>query len=212
MNLANKLTLLRLALVPVFMVFTITDNLWTRIFALLIFIAAGITDLYDGHIARKYNLETVFGKFMDPVADKFLISAAFISFVSLRELHVPPWMVVLIIGREFLITGLRSLAASKNVIIAADRLGKFKTTSQITSVIVILLILCADSVLVRYYQGSLSALLSRSDWTYGVGFILTWTPYWMVFVTTVLTLVSGISYLHKNRHVFAEDVGLKPSK
>src|SRR4051812_14424298 len=120
MNLPNKLTVLRLLLVPVFMIFTIIDNVWTRIFALLIFIVASLTDLYDGYFARKYGEITTFGKFMDPLADKFLISAAFICFVSMRELRVPAWMVVLIIGREFLITGLRTLAASKGVIIAAD--------------------------------------------------------------------------------------------
>jgi CDP-diacylglycerol---glycerol-3-phosphate 3-phosphatidyltransferase len=113
MNLPNRLTVLRLLLLPVFMTFTYTDNVYTRILALLIFIGAGVTDLYDGYLARKYNLITPLGVFLDPLADKLIVTAAFISFVDMPEAHVPAWMVVLIVGREFLITGLRSLAASQ---------------------------------------------------------------------------------------------------
>ncbi|OGR97573.1 MAG: CDP-diacylglycerol--glycerol-3-phosphate 3-phosphatidyltransferase [Elusimicrobia bacterium RIFCSPLOWO2_01_FULL_64_13] len=208
MNLPNKLTLLRLALVPVFLVFTVQDNVWTRIFALVIFIAAGVTDIYDGHLARKYGVITDFGKFMDPLADKFLISAALISFVGMRELYVPAWMVILIIGREFLITGLRVLAASKGEVIAADRAGKFKTSSQITAIIAILLVLCANSVLGHFFGTSPEDLLYSGGWASAAGYALVWSPYWLVFATTILTLVSGISYLYRHRSVFADDVGL----
>lgn len=209
MNLANKLTLLRLILVPVFITFTIIDNVWMRLFALLIFIAASLTDLYDGYFARKYGVVTDFGKFMDPLADKFLISAAFISFVSMRELNIPPWMVVLIIGREFLITGLRSLAATKGEIISADRAGKFKTSSQVTAIITILVILCINSILSHFYQIHSADLLQKSSWTYLIAILLVWSPYWLVFVTTILTLISGLSYLYKNRHIFSEEIGIK---
>jgi CDP-diacylglycerol--glycerol-3-phosphate 3-phosphatidyltransferase len=208
MNLANKLTLFRLALVPVFMVFTVIDNVWTRIFALFIFIVASLTDLYDGYIARKYGEVTDFGKFMDPLADKFLISAAFICFVDMKELNVPAWMVVLIIGREFLITGLRTLAASKGIVIAADRSGKFKTTSQIVAIIVILVILCINSVLARFYGLKPHELIDVSDAGHFFGHLLLWASYWLVFAATVLTIYSGISYLYKNRHVFSKDVGI----
>src|SRR5258708_7877471 len=112
-NLPTQLTLLRLFLVPFFLVFTICDNLATRISALIIFIVASITDLYDGKLARKMGQVTTLGIFLDPLADKFLISSAFIAFVQIPEIYVPAWMVVLIIGREFMITGLRALAASK---------------------------------------------------------------------------------------------------
>lgn len=206
MNLANKLTLLRLALVPVFITFTVIDNLWTRIFALFIFILASITDLYDGYFARKYGEVTDFGKFMDPLADKFLISAAFISFVDMKELNVPPWMVILIIGREFLITGLRTLAASKGVVIAADRSGKFKTTSQISAIIAILLILCVNSYLDHFYNIRAGSLLQMSGRPYVIGSLLFGTSYWLVFVTTILTLASGLSYLYKNRHILSQEI------
>ena len=206
MNLPNKLTLIRILLVPVFMTFTVIDNIWTRLFALMIFIAAALTDLYDGYVARKWGLVTDFGKFMDPLADKFLISAAFICFVGLKEVYVPSWMVVLIIGREFIITGLRLLGASKGIVIPADRSGKFKTTSQITSIIVILIILCVNSFLSHFYHIETAHLMPRSGWHYYAGMLLTWSAYWLVFFTTILTLVSGISYLYTNRVLFLDDI------
>ena len=207
MNLPNKLTFFRLILVPIFMTFTVIDNVWTRIFALFIFIAASLTDLFDGYFARKYGEVTTLGAFMDPLADKFLISAALVCFVGMKELNVPSWMVVLIIGREFLITGLRTVAASKGIIISADRLGKFKTTSQIISIIFILIILCVNSILSDFYQIHSHELIDKPDIYYPyIGNILIWASYWLVFVATIFTLISGISYLYKNRSVFSEQV------
>jgi len=195
MNLANRLTLLRWALVPVFMIFTVLDNFWTRVLALLIFAAASLTDAYDGYIARKYNEVTEFGKLMDPLADKFLISAAFICFIKMRELDVAPWMVVLIFGRELLVTGLRLLAASKGQVLSVDRQGKFKTIIQMTVVISILLILCANSFLRQFTDLSPPHILESS-------------PYWLVFISMVATLYSGTLYLYRNRHLYMQDVGL----
>ncbi len=137
MNLPNALTLLRIALSPVFMMLFIIDNLWTRFWAMVIFIIAALTDLYDGYYARKYGVTTSFGKFMDPLADKILVSVAFISFVTLG--YVEMWMVLAIIFREFLITGLRSLAAYKGVVIVPTRWAKVKTFMQMTAIAVILL-------------------------------------------------------------------------
>lgn len=209
MNLANKLTLFRMALAIVFMTFTVRDNLWTRVFALLIFIAAGLTDLYDGYFARKYGFVTNFGKFMDPLADKIMVSAAFVSFVSMKELQVPAWMVVLIISREFLVTGLRLDAASKGTVIPADRSGKFKTSSQVAVILAILVILCVNAVLSHFYHLSSFELLQKSGGPYWAGLFLTGASYWLVFACTLLTLISGLSYLYKNRHIFAEEIGLK---
>ncbi len=145
MTQANKLTLLRLALVPGFMVFMVFDDFWTRVAALVIFIFASITDWYDGKIARETGTVTVIGTFLDPLVDKMLIAAALVGFVELRELQIPAWMVVLIISREFLITGLRSLAASRGVVMAADAAGKYKMVSQITAIITILIILILNA-------------------------------------------------------------------
>jgi len=194
-NPATKLTLLRIFLVPFFMVFMFVDNLWTRIFALVIFVLAAITDLYDGVLARRFKQITDFGIFLDPLADKLLISAAFISFVGLRELHIPAWMVVLIIAWEFIITGLRLLAMSIGKVIAADKTGKFKTTSQIVSIIVILVILILNSLMKRFPEHLLF-----------LKYLLSMLPYWIMFYITALTVYSGASYLYKHRQIFPSQI------
>src|SRR5258708_38911802 len=116
MTLPNRLPLLRLCLVPAFMIFMVVDNFWTRVASLLIFIGASLTDWYDGAVARRTGTVTVIGTFLDPLVDKMLIAAALVGFVELRELHIPAWMVVLITSREFLITGLRHLAPSQGLV------------------------------------------------------------------------------------------------
>lgn len=209
MNLANRLTLLRLALVPVFMIFTVLDHFWTRLFALVIFVVASLTDLMDGYFARKYGEITDFGKFMDPLADKFLTSAAFICFVGMRELRVPSWMVVLIIGRELIVTGLRLLAASKGEKIAADRSGKFKTGVQITAVIAVMAILCVNSFMRLFHHFNPRTLFYRSGWENFLGNFLQHAPFWLVFVSMLVTLYSGIHYLYQNRGIFSKEIGLK---
>ena len=120
MNLANKLTMLRVLLVPIFIILMIINSFLANILALLVFIGASITDYFDGVIARKKNMVTTFGIFLDPLADKLLVTSAFISFVGIYTLNIPAWMVICIISREFIITGLRSIAASKNIIIPAN--------------------------------------------------------------------------------------------
>src|SRR5882724_4014367 len=152
MTFANKLTLLRLALVPGFMVFMVFDNFWTRVAALVIFIVASLTDWYDGKIARRTGTVTVIGTFLDPLVDKMLIAAALVGFVELPELNIRAWMVVLIISREFLITGLRSLAASRGVVMAAEGAGKYKMASQITAIITILIILILNAGFEKWPQ------------------------------------------------------------
>ena len=171
------------------MTFMIVDNIWTRASCLLIFIGASITDWYDGVIARRTGTVTVVGTFLDPLVDKMLIAAALVGFVEMRELHIPAWMVVLIISREFLITGLRSLAATRGIVMAAERAGKFKTTSQVIAIILILLILCFDSAAERW-----PAVASFST-QYGVLHVLEQLPYWLVFWVTITTILSGYFYI-----------------
>ncbi len=139
MNLPNKLTLLRVFMIPVFLVFMLTDfgGDHRRIIALVIFVAASLTDLLDGYLARKNNLVTNFGKFMDPLADKLLVCSALICFVASREL--PAWMVIVIIAREFIISGFRLVASDEGVVIAASYWGKIKTTVQMIMIILLLL-------------------------------------------------------------------------
>ena len=139
MNLPNKLTVLRVIMVPFFVFFMLTDvggaaNKWI---ALAIFVIASLTDMLDGKIARKYNLVTNFGKFMDPIADKLLVCSALICLVEKGALAA--WIVIIIIGREFIISGFRLVASDKGVVIAASYWGKFKTVSQMLMVILLIL-------------------------------------------------------------------------
>lgn len=132
MNIPNLLTLLRIALAPVFMFFFVIDQFPAKLVGLLLFIVAALTDLADGYLARKFGVTTGFGKFMDPLADKILVSSAFISFIAMN--YLSPIPVILIIGREFLITGLRLLAAYRGVVIPPSWGAKLKTFLQMTMV------------------------------------------------------------------------------
>ena len=133
MNLANKLTMLRIILVPIFLIFIVVKGIpYGSIIATLIFIIASLTDQLDGYIARSRNEITNFGKFMDPLADKLLVTAALISLVEFNL--IPGWATVVIIAREFAVSGLRTLAASEGKVIAASWWGKIKTVTQIIAI------------------------------------------------------------------------------
>lgn len=174
MNLPNKLTIFRVILIPFFVFFLLTDVLGAGgdYLALVIFIVASLTDMLDGKIARKYNLVTNFGKFMDPLADKLLVCSAMICLVDLRLL--PSWIVIIIIAREFIISGFRLVASDNGVVIAASYWGKFKTTFQMLMIIVLLLNFGGVFVL--------------------IGQILTW-------IALILTVVSLVDYIVKNKDV-----------
>ena len=138
MNLANKLTMIRIFLVPVFLIFiTLEDIPYGSIIATVVFIIASLTDQLDGHIARSRNQITNFGKFMDPLADKLLVTAALVSLVELNL--VPGWAVVVILAREFAVSGLRTLAASDGIVIAASWWGKIKTVTQMIAILLLLI-------------------------------------------------------------------------
>jgi len=162
--------------------------------ALVLFVAASLTDLFDGIIARRRNLLTDFGKLMDPLADKVLICSAFIAFIELD--WMPAWMVILIVARELAITGLRLLAASKNLVLAAERQGKNKTISQITAIIALLVTHShADWGIV----GQLFAFeIADQAWAWWVAEASKW-------VAVALTALSGFLYLWKNRDVYLND-------
>lgn len=206
MNLPNRLSVSRLLCMPLFLIFTYTDTVWTRILALVIFILAGVTDLYDGHLARKYNLITPLGTFLDPLADKLMVTAALIAFVELDELNVPAWMVVLIVGREFLLTGLRALAASKGKIVGADDGGKFKTAIQTVAIISIMVVLISNSALESFWGMTRDVLHAAGGWRNECVRLMDWAPYWMVFITTLVSLGTGISYVRKNMSLFEQDL------
>ena len=178
MNLPNKLTLGRIFAIPVFIVALMMDY---RVLATVLFIAAAFTDMLDGKIARKYNLVTNFGKLMDPLADKLLTMSAFICLVALGQ--VPAWMVIVILGREFIITGMRQVAAAEGIVIAAGWSGKIKTVLQMVAI----------------------PLLLLNNWPcdpYFGGFPLDQIVLWAALV---MTIVSGVEYIVKNRQVFSQE-------
>lgn len=171
MNIANKLTIMRLILVPVFVVLFLMKTPGARLAASFVFCVAAFTDFLDGHLARKHHLVTTFGKFLDPLADKVLTISAFIMLVE--EGVIPAWGVIIIVARELAITGFRILAASDNITIAASPFGKIKTITQLLSLI---------------------ALLFAPPVPQSVGIVL-------FYIAVVLTVLSGADYLIKNKGV-----------
>lgn len=176
MNLANKLTMLRILMIPVFiavLVYSKDRDIVYRYIALGIFVMASATDALDGYVARKYNMITDFGKLMDPLADKILVSSALIILIELG--NISSWIVSIVIAREFIISGIRLIATEKNIIIAASPLGKLKTVSQMLSVILMLL--------------SIKAISLITDLS--------------VWLMCILSVVSLLDYIIKNKKVLS---------
>lgn len=192
MNLPNKITLSRIALIPVFILIlsiplafgdvTIADVTMpvTHLIGAIIFIIASGTDWLDGYYARKYNLITNFGKFLDPLADKLLVAAALVLLVQFEM--APAWAVIIIISREFAVTGLRLVAAGEGIVLAASQMGKIKTATQLIAISLLLL----------------------------HNFPLAFLPFpvdvWMLYIATFFTALSGIDYFIKNWHVMKESM------
>lgn len=177
MNLPNKLTILRVALIPFFLVALMVEGIpYGKWIAVFIFCAASLTDMLDGKIARKYNLITNFGKFMDPLADKLLVCSAMIALIELGR--IPAWVVIIIIAREFIISGFRLVASDNGVVIAAGWWGKVKTVVQM---IMIIVIICN-------FGGKPAEIIEHI----------------LIYAALVLTIISLVDYLVKNRGVLSE--------
>ncbi|SER62360.1 CDP-diacylglycerol--glycerol-3-phosphate 3-phosphatidyltransferase [Lachnobacterium bovis] len=185
MNLPNKLTLFRVILIPFFVFFVLAPWFegYGKFIAVAIFIVASLTDMADGKIARKYNLVTDFGKFMDPLADKLLVCSALICLVETKQLF--SWIVIIIIAREFVISGFRLVAADNGIVIAASYWGKFKTTFQMLMIISLII------------EGQLIELGYKFAALHYLGVVLT-------YVALALTIISLIDYLAKNINVLKE--------
>jgi len=205
MNIANKLTLTRILIIPFFMVCLLYGNgqgnslgmVFLRFLGFLLFIVASMTDMIDGHLARKYNLVTNFGRLLDPLADKMLVTVAFVGFVEMGLF--PAWIVILILCREFVVTGLRMLGVSAGRVIHADRWGKHKTVSQIITIIATLVFICARQMLI--YTGHWDKIVVRqmeADWWYLLGLKI------LLYYCAMLTLFSGAKYLYRNRDLIRE--------
>lgn len=189
MNLPNKLTLLRIALTFVFMFFLFTTWSYGKAAALIVFAIASLTDYLDGMIAKRKGLISDFGKFMDPIADKILVLAAFLAFVEMRL--IPAWTVLIIIFREFVILGLRVLGIIKGYVVAASRAGKHKTVSQVVTIFFILIYL-----IIKQYS------IHSGLWTDTADSVCKVAIFLLMLVTVALTLLSGASYISKNRRLF----------
>ena len=177
MNLPNKLTILRVIMIPFFVVFLLLNKgFTTEMIALVLFAAASFTDFLDGYIARKNNLVTNFGKFMDPLADKLLVCSAMICLIELGRL--PAWIVIIIIAREFIISGFRLVASDNGVVIAASYWGKFKTVSQMFMIMLLII--------------------------HPEGAVFFWLEQILIYVSLFLTIVSLLDYVMKNKQVLME--------
>lgn len=198
MNLPNKITMSRICLIPVFAVIFLLDVIpYNYLIACAVFVVAACTDFIDGHIARSRGLVTNLGKFLDPIADKVLVSTALILLLVRPETLTTAWQgawvmpvagvcVAIILARELIVSGLRMVAASAGLVLAADNIGKVKTTVQDISVA--LLVACADIVSLHAQAGA---------WICGIGLVL-------LALATLLTVWSGINYIVKNRAVFSQ--------
>lgn len=175
MNLPNKLTIARVIMVPFFIVLYMMDY---TLLAFIIFVVAAFTDLLDGHIARKYNLITNFGKIMDPLADKILVYSAFCCMVE--NGLIPAWMLIVILSREFIVGGMRTVAASEGIVVAAGMSGKIKTVLQMIAVPMLLLV------------GVIS-------WPYWIT-----ASYILLWASLIMTVYSGVEYIMQNKGVFRQ--------
>lgn len=177
MNLPNKLTMLRICMIPVFVIFALIQQQWAQYVALLIYILACLTDLLDGKIARARKLVTDFGKFADPIADKLLVMAALV--VLVESGRMPSWICIVMLAREFIISGFRLVAAGGGKVIAAGKLGKLKTVFQMSSTIALMLLVpVAGAPLLGQFGVVLANVLT--------------------YIAAALTIVSGAEYIVKN--------------
>ena len=205
-NLPNQLTLLRIALNPLFLSLFLSDSVPAQWAGLLVFSLSAATDYFDGKIARARGLVTNFGKIMDPLADKLLLLTAMISFVQVGL--VPGWMIVVIVWRELSVTGLRALVATRSKVLAADRWGKIKTVLQIVAVVTGLLLYVVQNTL-NTYSADWRLRLENMDWW---GEILARVldtnalPYWLMLVAASVSLFSGIRYFQNNWGIVCEEL------
>ena len=181
MNLPNKLTLLRVCMIPLFMIFALIENTPCQLIAVLVFLVASLTDYLDGYIARKCNLVTDFGKFMDPIADKLLVMSAMVILVS--QNRMPAWVCVVMLAREFIISGFRLVAAGKGTVIAAGMTGKIKTVTQMIAIVMLFLFSNATG--------------GGSGFFYFISNLV-------LYVSAIMSIVSCVEYVWNNREVIAD--------
>ncbi|HPP87593.1 MAG TPA: CDP-alcohol phosphatidyltransferase family protein [bacterium] len=199
-NIANKLTMLRFMLSFLFVAFMVFDNLYCRIFSLVVFLAAAITDLYDGKLARMQKQESNYGRVVDPLADKVLTVTAYVFFVKETQyFNIPAWLVSLIIIREFTVSGLRTLSLYYKTELVTSKLGKLKTVSQFIAIITILLICIINLYFTNYTVKPLPSVMI---------IINKYVPITLMVITFIATWVSGLDYVLRNKKI-VYDIAVK---
>lgn len=198
-KLPNRITMMRIFLMIGFIPAILAENMIMNYVALVLFALAAISDFFDGYLARKYDIISNFGKVMDPLADKIMVLSALLCFIQLNV--VPAWMVIVIIGRDFFLSGIRILAAQQGTIIVASKTAKIKTVVEIIAIIAMLILITVSRTLLHYDidPGEIGGLASRA-------YMLKFIPYWLMFVTAMTALVSGLEYFFKNKKVFSSEL------
>lgn len=181
MNLPNKLTLLRVCMIPLFVIFALIETTAAQALAVIVFLLASFTDFLDGYIARSCNLVTDFGKFMDPIADKLLVMSALVVLVS--QGRMPAWVCIVMLAREFIISGFRLVAAGKGTVIAAGMTGKAKTVTQMVAIVMLFLFSSVHG--------------GGHGFFYGLSCIV-------LYASAILSIVSCVEYIWNNRQVIAD--------
>lgn len=191
MNTPNKLTVLRIILVPVFMILLLWQFKFHYLAALVVFVAASLTDMFDGKIARKYNIITNFGKFLDPIADKMLTTAAFLAFIYLDLGCGVVWITLIVLIREFAVSSVRMVTASDGKVIAADKWGKAKTVCQMTAIIMVLCFEWFKELAADLFEKTqvLNTAITSMEVLYNIA----------LWLSAILTVISGVNYLLRNR-------------
>ena len=205
-KLPNRITMFRMLIIILFIPSLLAENIVFNYVALFLFAIAAISDWVDGYLARKWKIVSNFGKVMDPLADKILVVSTLLCFVQLGV--VPAWMVVIIIGREFMISGIRMMAAQGGNIIQASNLGKLKTVVEMTAITTVLLLKVIQDT-IEYYNEKQSweqIIMRLGSWgdtlvqfTYGA-------PYWLMFAAAAMSLISGLDYFFKNKSIFDNEI------
>ncbi len=198
-KLPNRITMFRIIITFAFIPAILAERLMWNYAALGIFLIASISDFLDGYLARKYNIISVFGQVMDPLADKILVLAALLCFVHLQV--APVWMVIIIISREFFVSGIRTMAAQQGKIIAASKWGKLKTATEMTAISATLLLISIHKTLAHYQikQGEFMDI-SPETW------MLKLIPYILFFIAASFSLISGLEYFFKNKSIFESEL------
>ncbi len=205
-KLPNRITMFRLLIIIIYIPALLAANIVFNYIALILFAIAAISDWLDGYIARKLNIISDFGKVMDPLADKILVISTLLCFVQLGT--VPAWMVVIIIGREFMVNGIRIMAAQEGKIIMASMLGKIKTVVEMTAITTVLLLKVLQDTIEYFNEKQKWEVILMKFGNAGdfmVQFVY-YAPYWLMFCAASISLISGLEYFFKNKRIFDKEI------